>query len=413
MSTEFVPGERARPEWLRTHPRAWVAAVGTVCFGAFMGQLDASVVALTYRAIGTEFDASLRAVQWVSLSYLIALAVLLVPVGRMSDRLGRKRVYLWGFGLFTATSAVCAVAPTLPVLVAVRAGQGAAAAMLQANSVALVATSAPRARLRTALGIQAAAQAIGLATGPTVGGLIVDTVGWRWVFAVNVPVGLVALGAGRFLLPRTRVSRDRPTGRVRDVLADHVVARGIAGALLAYLLLFGPIVLAPAVLQQRATSASVAGLVVAALPVGFALAAALMDRLLPRGWGSATRCRIGAAVAGFALVVLLITGASPTGFVVSLGLLGLGLGTFTPANNALVMCRVPAGTAALAGGLISSARAVGTAAGTALVATLLPVSASGRLVVAALAVLAAAAFASVGRGRAGTCQSAERTADPG
>ena len=213
MSTDFLAGERPRPAWLRHNPRAWLAATATVCFGGFMGQLDASVVALTYHEIGRSFAAGLELVQWVSLSYLIALAALLVPLGRLSDRLGRKRVYLWGFGLFTVSSVGCALAPSLLVLVLLRAAQGTGAAMLQANSIALVSTAAPAGRLRTALGIQAAAQAIGLAVGPTVGGLVVGSIGWRWVFALNVPVGVVAMVAGRYLLPRTRITttdRTRP-----------------------------------------------------------------------------------------------------------------------------------------------------------------------------------------------------------
>src|SRR4051812_45260259 len=115
-------GEHARPEWLRQHPWAWTAAVGTVCFGAFMGQLDASVVALAYHSIGTDFDASLATVQWVGLAYLAVLAALLLPLGRLADRIGRKRVYLWGFAAFTVASALCALAPNLTTLVLARAG---------------------------------------------------------------------------------------------------------------------------------------------------------------------------------------------------------------------------------------------------------------------------------------------------
>lgn len=379
-----MPGERPRPDWLRSHPRAWVAAVATVSFGAFMGQLDASVVTLTYRPIGREFGAGLGAVQWVSLSYLIALAALLVPVGRASDRLGRKRVYLWGFGLFTSASVGCALAPNLVTLVGVRVVQGVGAAMLQANSIALVSTSAPRRRLRAALGLQASAQAIGLALGPTLGGLVVQSLGWRWVFALNVPIGIAAVIAGRYLLPRTRLSPDAPASGLREVLAAPGVARGLGGALLAYLLLFGPIVLMPALLQAHGTSPARAGLVVAALPAGFALAAALGDRILPVGATSRTRCLAGLAAAGAGLSGLLFAGVDAPYAAGAMAGLGLGLGLFTPANNALIMGRVPSRVAALTGGLVSSARAVGTAAGVVVVASTLAVAAGGGLSVAVL-----------------------------
>ena len=99
---------------------------------------------------------ALAGVQWVSLAYLLALVALLVPVGRWSDRLGRKLVYLYGFVCSLRASAACGLAPTLSVLIGLRVVQAAGAAMLQANSVALVATSAPAGRRRAALGVQAA-----------------------------------------------------------------------------------------------------------------------------------------------------------------------------------------------------------------------------------------------------------------
>ncbi|MFZ5851633.1 MAG: MFS transporter, partial [Actinomycetota bacterium] len=172
-------GERARPDWVRAHPWAPWAAVLSVCFGAFMGQLDASIVTLTYPALRTEFAATLGAVEWVSLVYLLVLVALLVPVGRAADSWGRKRLYLQGFVVFTVASALSALAPNLGWLVAFRALQAVGAALLQANSVALVTTSVPPARVRTALGVQAAAQALGLALGPTLGGLLVAGWGWR------------------------------------------------------------------------------------------------------------------------------------------------------------------------------------------------------------------------------------------
>jgi len=138
-----------------------------------MGQLDASIVTLTYPQLESEFNTGLGSVQWVSLSYLVVLAVLLVPVGRWADSRGRKLLYLYGFGLFSLASAACALAPTLGWLVAGRGIQAVGAALLQANSVALVVLSVPASRVRTALGIQGAAQALGLALGPTLGGVLV------------------------------------------------------------------------------------------------------------------------------------------------------------------------------------------------------------------------------------------------
>src|SRR4051794_39199239 len=229
-----------------------------------MGQLDASITTLAYPALRTEFHASLSAVSWVSLSYLLTLTLLLVPVGRLSDALGRKLFYVYGFAVFTAASAACALAPSLDTLIAFRVVQAVGAAMLQANSIALISNAAPRAKLRTALGVQAAAQALGLGLGPAVGGLLVDTAGWRWVFGVNVPVGVLALVGGIFLLPRTR---ERSPGLRLDLTPLHRpdVRRGLLGAAGGYLVLFGPLVLVPVVMAARGGSALASGLVLTTL----------------------------------------------------------------------------------------------------------------------------------------------------
>jgi EmrB/QacA subfamily drug resistance transporter len=416
--------ESRRPRWVREHPRAPWAAVGAVCLGAFMGQLDASIVTLTYPQLETEFHAGLGSVQWVSLSYLVVLAVLLVPVGRWSDTRGRKLLYLYGFGLFSLASAACALAPSLGWLVAGRSFQAVGAALLQANSVALVVLSVPRSRVRTALGFQGAAQALGLALGPTLGGVLVDAYGWRSVFWVNVPIGVVAIVAGYFLLPR---SRDLNPGRGKDVagfvlLAAAIVStllvlsglsgmplpsavvvalsvlaaltvvlfwrtkaravaplvdirllrRGglgvsLAGALLAYLLLFAPLVLYPSVFATWGMSTAAGGLVLSCLPAGFALAAVGANVLHLR---ASNRQRVAVGATGvFACVVANIALWHSPGLVaVLLLLMGAFLGLVIPANNATVMAAVPASASAVTGGMVNVARAMGTAFGVAVAA---------------------------------------------
>ncbi|MFR0355677.1 MFS transporter [Streptomyces sediminimaris] len=426
--------ERARPEVIRSRPDAWWLAVGTVCFGAFMGQLDASIVTLTYGSLRTGFHASLAAVEWVSLAYLLTLVALLVPAGRLADAHGRKLLYLYGFAVFTLASAACGFAPSLWALVAFRVVQAAGAAMMQANSVALVTTSAPRERMRSALGVQAAAQALGLALGPTVGGVLVSTLGWRWVFFVNVPVGLVALVGGHYLLPRTRartkvarfdwsglallavattsallgvsaasglavpgwgvallfvvaavagrqfVRRQRRTAAPLldlDLLRVRAVATGLIGALSGYLVLFGPLVLVPVVLTARGSSELTAGAVLTALPAGFALAATGGDRLLPGSLTDRGRCLAGAGVFALATAALLFVPLTTGPLVPLLALTGLGLGTFTPANNTMIMGAIPARSSGTGGGLVNMTRGLGTALGVALVTLALHLVAGG------------------------------------
>lgn len=449
-------------------PGAWKLAVATVCFGAFMGQLDASVVTLTYPSLAGEFHDSLVSVQWVSLSYLLALVALLVPVGRLSDAHGRKLLYLYGFALFTAASAACGLAPSLLTLVGFRVVQAVGAAMLQANSVALVTTSAPRERMRAALGVQAAGQAIGLALGPTVGGALVAAVGWRWVFWINVPVGVIAIVLGRYLLPRTR---QRSIGRRLDapstlllaltttcgllaisavsgltvpvwatiallaltvlagwlfghrqlthalplidlrMLIAHHIASGLIGAMSGYLALFGPLVLIPVVFDRHGLSVIAAGAVLTALPAGFALAATMGDRLLPSEWSDHRRARVGALAAFGALIALAFVPMTPAGLPVPLLALGLALGLFTPANNTLVMRAIPIRSAGSGGGLVNMARGLGTALGVALVTLTLHVAGpadpwSARLAVLPLLVAALVALVTV---LPGTSQDASST----
>ena len=473
--------EPARPAAIREHPLAPWFAVATVCFGAFMGQLDASVVTVAFPALQRQFGTGLAATQWVSLAYLLVLTALLVPAGRWSDRAGRKLLYLYGFVVFSAASAACGLAPSLGVLIALRVVQAGGAALLQANSVALVVTSVPARTRRAALGVQAAAQAVGLACGPAIGGVLVGTVGWRWVFLINVPVGLLAVLAGWYLLPRTRRSGDPavvhpavvhpaavhpaavppgvgqlgadgrgatdgrcaadgggaaggrggadgreagpqgadlggmgllavstsagmlaisslsglglPLWEVAACVAAAVTAgaglvrhsrraaaplldlRALAaagtspalgGALCAYLVLFGPLVLFPQVISARGGSAASAGLLLTALPAGFGLAAVAADRLIPARWPNRRRCVLGGALAAASAAALAVP-APDAVWVVLLGLLGVGLGIYTPANNAEIMASVPARDAAAAGGMVNMTRGIGTALGVAVV----------------------------------------------
>ncbi|MFE4395621.1 MULTISPECIES: MFS transporter [Streptomycetaceae] len=206
--------ERPRPRGIAGWRHAHWLAVGTVCLGAFLGQLDASVIALVFPALGRHFGAGFAAVEWVALAYLLVLVALLAPIGWLSDLVGRKTMYIGGFAVFGLSSLGAGFAGGLWVLVGLRAVQAVGAAMMQANSVALVARGVPGHAMRRALGIQASAQGLGLALGPILGGMLVEHASWRWVFWVNVPIAVFGILAGWYLLPRTRTAgapTDAPT----------------------------------------------------------------------------------------------------------------------------------------------------------------------------------------------------------
>src|SRR5262245_62502758 len=175
-----------------------------------MGQVDSSIAQMRLPRLEYEFGARLSTVSWVAIVYLLAMAAFLPIFGRLADMVGRKLLYTGVFLLFVLGSALCGLAPDLPVLIAFRVLQAIGAALLSSNSVAIIVAAAGPERRGRALGIQSAAQASGLSAGPALGGLVLDTLGWQWVFWINVPVGLVGAVLGWLVIPLTNdIPRER------------------------------------------------------------------------------------------------------------------------------------------------------------------------------------------------------------
>jgi EmrB/QacA subfamily drug resistance transporter len=182
--------------------------VACACFGGFMGQLDASIVQLAMPSLETAFDAPVNAVSWVAVGYMLAVACALPIFARLAEIAGRKTFFLSGFASFAILSTLCGFAPTLASLTALRVLLGVGAAMTGANSVVILVTAAGPQRRGKALGIMAAAQAVGFALGPTLGGLLLGTLGWRWVFWVNVPLSAAAFVLSWLIVPKTAAFAD-------------------------------------------------------------------------------------------------------------------------------------------------------------------------------------------------------------
>ena len=139
---------------------------------------------------------------WVAVAYILAMASFMPIFGRLADMIGRKLLYTGGFLLFVIGSGLCGFAPDLPMLIVFRILQGIGAALMTSNSIAIIVlATGPKERGR-GLGLQSAAQAIGLGVGPAVGGLVLDTLGWHWAFWINVPFGLVGAILGWFVSRR-------------------------------------------------------------------------------------------------------------------------------------------------------------------------------------------------------------------
>ena len=177
-------------------PRAW-RVLAVTSLGVLIVLLDTTFINIAFPAITAAFPSTTRAaLSWVLNAYAIVFAALLITAGRTADQLGRRRMFLIGLAVFAATSAACGLAPTLPALVAGRALQAVGAALLVPTSLALLLTEFPRSRRSMAVGLWGAVGAVAAAGGPLLGALLVETIGWRWIFLANPPVCTLAIATG-------------------------------------------------------------------------------------------------------------------------------------------------------------------------------------------------------------------------
>src|SRR3954467_2941322 len=203
--------------------RARVAAIVSV--GVFVASLDLFIVNIAFPDIERDFHGtSLASLSWILNAYAIVFAALLVPAGRWADRTGRKRAFLAGLGLFTLASAACAAAPSVGVLVVARIVQAAGAAVLTPASLGLLLPEFPPEKRGLAIGLWAAGGGTAAAAGPVLGGVLVE-LSWRWVFLVNVPVGLGAIVAGMRVLREIREESSAPQP---DLVGASVLVGAVA-----------------------------------------------------------------------------------------------------------------------------------------------------------------------------------------
>ena len=207
-------------------PREWqILLVTTVA--VFMAFLDVTIVNVAFPSIAADFpESSLADLSWVLNAYNVVFAALLVPAGRLADRVGQRRLFFGGLWLFLAGSVLCGLAPDAVLLVAARVVQAVGAAALIPTSLALVLPEFPPERRAVATSVWAAAGAVAAATGPSLGGVLVDAGGWRWAFLVNVVVALGVLPARRLLVDRTD-----PAGADPPDLFGGALLAGAVGSL--------------------------------------------------------------------------------------------------------------------------------------------------------------------------------------
>lgn len=173
----------------------------SIAFATFMVNADSYIVNISLPTISTYFKADTEAVSWVVMSYQLTVTALLLVFGTLGDRLGIKRLFMLGYGIFTISSLTCATSPTLGWLVASRALQGAGASILYALTPAMVPKYLPPEQRGPAFGALATAAALGISVGTPLGGLITGLLSWHWAFLVNIPIGIVAMIVCNRVLP--------------------------------------------------------------------------------------------------------------------------------------------------------------------------------------------------------------------
>lgn len=194
------PATRRLPEDVTPASRPW-PALWALVVGFFMILVDTTIVSVANPRIMQGLDADINSVIWVTSAYLLAYAVPLLVTGRLGDRFGPKRIYLIGLVVFTVSSAWCGLAGSIEMLIAARAVQGLGAALLTPQTMAVITRTFPPHDRGRAMSLWGATAAVATLVGPVLGGLLVDSLGWEWIFFVNVPVGIVGFLLAWRLVP--------------------------------------------------------------------------------------------------------------------------------------------------------------------------------------------------------------------
>ncbi|MEJ2093381.1 MAG: MFS transporter [Syntrophobacterales bacterium] len=391
-----------------------------VDIGIFMATLDASIVNISLPKISLYFHTPLSGmVEWVIISYLIVIASLLLILGRLSDILGHKLLWILGLSIFTLSSALCGAAPSLLHLVIFRALQGVGGAMIMALSPAMLTRAFPSNEWGRAMGLLALVVGVGTSAGPTLGGVITQAFSWRWIFYVNVPIGIIGVVASLRLLSeglqlRRTKHRFDPIGaallsasvcclmlglsfgeelgwqsrtivtlfagavlllaafiiferRVSQPVVDFSLFRNrlftaaISSSFLCFLALFAVVFLMPFYLEELlALPPAHAGLIMTAVPLTISVVAPLSGWLSDR-FGSRGLSSLGMVILCLGLWFLSRLTAQVRLFdiVWPLVMTGFGQALFQPPNNNAIMSSVPPHQLGIASGFLSTVRVLG------------------------------------------------------
>jgi MFS transporter, DHA2 family, methylenomycin A resistance protein len=407
--------------------------LATMCLAVLLAQVDTSVVNLAIRSIGQSLEAGVTGLQWVLDGYNLAYALLLLTGGLLSDLYGRRLLFLLGAAIFTVGSVVCAAAPDIGLLIGGRAIAGVGAAVLLPASLSIIRVEWKDKQSRNrALGVWAACNGLAFVIGPTIGGALVDTLGWRSVFLIAVPLGAAAIALALRVVPESsdpsgrhldasgqiwgavavaglalagiEVARDRIVAAIALAVAiggfllflrteqrrgsaamvplDLFQARRFVGALTATSVMtfgmYGVLFLVPLFWQASGSvRAGMAGLALVPMAAVFFVLSNMSGRLAEQ-IGERSMIGGGTALVGIGLLVIAAT-ASGTVWAMQAGLVltGLGMGLNTGPLFGVAVGSVPAERSGSAASLINVARMIGATLGVAVLGTAFAMAGSG------------------------------------
>ena len=410
------------------------AALISLSISTLLSALGTSVANVALPSLARAFEAPFHVVQWVVVTYVLAVTIVVVTAGRLGDFTGRKRLLVAGIALFALASAACAAAPDLRALIAARAAQGIGAAIMLTLATALIADAVPAARSGSAMGMLGTMSAVGTALGPSLGGVLIAGLGWRSIFAVNALLALVALGLASRYLPPDGARSAKPmrfnwagSALLAITLATYAlgatvhgtpgmnatlfVAAAAVGAAFVVIDLKAPSPVMPwRILRGRAIAGGLAAsifvstVVMATLVVGpFYLSAALgLDPVmvgLSMSVGPAVVAvtgvpaglivdRVGPPRVVFAGLVAMVLGCvalsvssaglGAAGYVVPLAMTTLGYSLFQTANNTAIMATASPQDRGAVSGLLNLSRNLGLVTGASVMGTVFALASGSR-----------------------------------
>jgi MFS family permease len=346
-------------------------ALASLSSAMLLASLGTSIVNVGLPSLAQAFSASFEQVQWVVIAYLLAITTLIVSVGRLGDLVGRRRLLLSGIALFTLASALCGLVPNLGLLIAARALQGLGAAVMMALTLAFVGETVAKDKTGGAMGLLGSMSAVGTAMGPALGGVLIGGFGWRWIFFISVPLGLLTWLLAQRYLPEDRQGQ---TGRadfdslgtlLLALLRESRLTGSLAMSLLVTTVMMTTLLVGPFYLAQtlRLTAVEI-GLALSVGPLVAALAGVPAGRLVDRyGAPGMTLAGLLGMALGCGLMSLLPETFGIGGYIAPMVVITLGYALFQTANNTAVMRDVKPDQRGVVSGLLNLSRNLGLVTG--------------------------------------------------